>query len=548
VVRLGRLSPHATRTGAGLVLGMACVPPLAVTLVALAWWPEAEAWRGLLAHPTFWVALRHSVLSATLATALAWLTCAAWCRWVMRQAQPGRLQRALPTMLATPHVALAVGVGLWLAPSGWLLRLFSPWATGFEWPPGWSTTQDPWALSLALVLWLKEAPFLCWVAAAHLQHRTHRQDWTRAWVVAQTLGHGPGRAFALAVWPQLAPRLRWALLAVWAYGVSVVDVALVMGPTNPPTLAVWAWQDLHHANASQQAVGVAATWVVAALALAPVAWWWLRGSGLARAVAWLNAAVARYSPPVLGLRWGAWLYAAVWLALSLGSVMGPWPFPDLLPSAWSPSAWVSVLQAGHTLSDTVGLAMGAASLSVAYTVLWLECVPPQWQRRWQWLLWLPLVLPQVFWAMGLHGLALRVGAEGQWWAVCVAHAVMAVPYVWLVLAPAWQRVPAQHAVVMATLGRSPWAYRWHVKWPMLMPAVWVAWAMGYAVGLAQYLPTLAVGAGRLSTVTTEAVALSAGGQRVVGSAYALVQMLLPLAVFACAYWAVRARRVGGKVA
>ncbi|MEY3037293.1 MAG: hypothetical protein RLZ34_1903, partial [Pseudomonadota bacterium] len=105
-----------------------------------------------------------------------------------------------------------------------------------------------------------------------------------------------------------------------------------------------------------------------------------------------------------------------------------------------------------------------------------------------------------------------------------------------------------HAAVLATLGRTAWAYRWHVKWPMLVPALCVAWAIGYAVGLAQYLPTLAVGAGRLSTVTTEAVGLSAGGQRAVGSAYALVQMFLPWLVFVLAGWAARARRIPGVVA
>ena len=530
----------------GVALGLALVPPLAVTWLALFWWPASDAWRSVWAHPSFFTALQHTLVSAVLATTLAWLSCAAWCRWIMLQRRVGRAHVGLPTILAMPHLAFAVGVALWLAPSGWFLRLVSPWATGFEWPPNWSTTQDPWGLSLTAVLWLKEAPFLCWVAAAHMQHHTHRQDWARAWVVAQTMGHSPARAFGVAVWPPLAQRLRWALLAVWAYGVSVVDVALVMGPTNPPTLSVLAWQWLHQGDPQQQAMGVAAAWVVAALALAPMAWWWCARAarlGTAR----VGAAVGAWTPSFFALRHGAWLYAAVWVALALGSVMGPWPFPDLWPASWSQAAWLGVFEAGDTLTDTVSLAVGAASLSVAFVVLWLECVPGGWQRHWQWLLWLPLVIPQVFWAMGLYGLALLAGAEGQWWAVCVAHGVMAVPYVWLVLGPAWQRVPGHHAAVLATLGRTAWAYRWHVKWPMLVPALCVAWAIGYAVGLAQYLPTLAVGAGRLSTVTTEAVSLSAGGQRAVGSAYALVQMFLPWLVFVLAGWVARARRIPGVV-
>jgi putative thiamine transport system permease protein len=49
--------------------------------------------------------------------------------------------------------------------------------------------------------------------------------------------------------------------------------------------------------------------------------------------------------------------------------------------------------------------------------------------------------------------------------------------------------------------------------------------------LAQYLPTLILGAGRIATVTTEAVALSSGFDRRVTAIYALFQALLPLLFF-----------------
>ena len=52
--------------------------------------------------------------------------------------------------------------------------------------------------------------------------------------------------------------------------------------------------------------------------------------------------------------------------------------------------------------------------------------------------------------------------------------------------------------------------------------------MGFAVSVAQYLPTLYVGAGRFATVTTEAVTLAAGAQRSLMSAYAVLQMVLPV--------------------
>jgi putative thiamine transport system permease protein len=59
-------------------------------------------------------------------------------------------------------------------------------------------------------------------------------------------------------------------------------------------------------------------------------------------------------------------------------------------------------------------------------------------------------------------------------------------------------------------------------------------AVGFAVSVAQYLPTQFIGAGRYASVTTEAVTLASGGQRHTAAAFALLQALLPLLGFAAA--------------
>ena len=62
---------------------------------------------------------------------------------------------------------------------------------------------------------------------------------------------------------------------------------------------------------------------------------------------------------------------------------------------------------------------------------------------------------------------------------------------------------------------------------LLLRAILTAAAVGFAVSVGQYLPTVLIGAGRLETITTEAVALASGGNRRVIGVYAFLQMLLP---------------------
>ena len=83
------------------------------------------------------------------------------------------------------------------------------------------------------------------------------------------------------------------------------------------------------------------------------------------------------------------------------------------------------------------------------------------------------------------------------------------------------------------LGASPARVFWRVKLPLLRRPVATAAAIGFAVSVAQYLPTLFAGAGRWPTLTTEAVALAATADRRVIAVAALLQALLPLLAIRC---------------
>ena len=89
-------------------------------------------------------------------------------------------------------------------------------------------------------------------------------------------------------------------------------------------------------------------------------------------------------------------------------------------------------------------------------------------------------------------------------------------------------------MIAQTLGWSQGRIFWLVKCPQLVRPALIAFAVGFSVSIAQYMPTLWLGAGRYSTLTTEAVALSSGGSSEILATQALWQLLLPLLVFALA--------------
>ena len=500
----------------------------------------------MLVAPQLPRALALSVWTGLASTALAWWASA----WLLSQGFVhrclSRWLRGLPIMLATPHAALAIGLVFLLAPSGWLLRLISPSLTDFDEPPPWQTTQDPWGLGLILALAAKEIPFMLWVAASQLQQEDLRRRWQAEYAVALTFGHSPRVAFRQVVWPQLAPRLSWPALAVLAYSCTVVDMALVIGPAAPSTLAVLAWQWLQDAEPLTQQQGAAAAGLLALIScfLGSLVWAFAAWRGSAQTAGAHEPDVHRPHPERPGLSLSAGGTAGVWilrttyglalLALAVGSFAGLWPFPALLPAQWTAGAWQSVWQSRDTLITTLTIGLSAACLAVLWSVAWFELLPRAWEPRLRPVLYLTLLMPGVMWVLGMHALSLGTGLDGHWQGVLWAHLLMALPYVMLTLSPSYPTFDARYAQLSSSLGRGRWSFLWSVKWPLLKRALTSAFAVGFAVSVAQYLPTLYVGAGRFSTVTTEAVALAAGSQRSLISAYAWLQWILPLCIFGLA--------------
>ncbi len=501
---------------------------------------QLNAWNALWEAPGLLRAIGMTLWTGLASTVLAWWLSA----WLLSQAfgKPwwNTLVRSLPPMLATPHAAFAVGLVFLIAPSGWLLRAVSPWLTGWQAPPQIATSQDAFGLGLIAMLVFKEVPFLLWAAATQLQRADTGARWQREAWAAQTLGYSHSAAFWRVLWPQLSQRLRWPLLAVLAYGLTVVDAALIAGPGSPATLSVRAWQWLQDSDEAANATGAAAGWLLTALVALLAALIWLRDKFFASGRRSLNG---QRGKDALQKVWNAgrisWaavmlLYASVLLALAVGSIAGVWPFPALLPGSLSWEAWQSVLSSRNSVWMSLALAAGSSAVALAWSIAWLEVSPPNWDAALRKLLYLPLLLPGVLWVVGIHRLALFSGLTGTWLGVLLAHLLAVLPYTLIALSPAYQGFDARYAHISATLGKSRWVYLMQVKWPLLRQSLWSTAAVGFAVSVAQFLPTLYIGEGRIVTVTTEAVTLSSGGQRSLVAAFAWLQWLLPALAFGLA--------------
>ncbi|NBE08806.1 ABC transporter permease [Paragemmobacter ruber] len=453
-----------------------------------------------------------------------------------------RIRRLIAPLLSVPHAAAALGLAFLIAPSGWIARALSPWATGWQAPPDLLILNDPWGVSLTLGLVAKELPFLLLMALAALP----QIDADRRLATAATLGYGRIAGFAFTTLPALYAQLRLPVYAVLAYGMTVVDMAMILGPTLPPTLSTQIVLWMGEASLGQRDTAAAAAVLQFALVLAAIALWRLAevaGRRLLISIAVRGHRHCALDRPAAG---AARLAAAITggslilglAGLALWSVAGLWQFPDALPENLSLRTWAG---AAPVLSETMALTLAiAAAATLAALALSLGCLEAEARfnltptHRALTLLYLPLLVPQVAFLPGLQGLALAAGLDGDALAVAAAHLIFVLPYVFLSLAGPFRAWDRRIAISAATLGASPAAIFWRLRLPMLLAPVLTASAVGIAVSVGQYLPTLLIGGGRVETLTTEAVALSSGGNRRLIGAYAVLQMVLPALGFGLA--------------
>jgi putative thiamine transport system permease protein len=546
-----RIGPVAVSAVVIAVLAVPVAAGLAGTLLpAFGYLPAVgastfgtAAWRELHGAPGFGSSLALTLGTGLAATGLSLVLAWALAAVLQGHAAGRRLGAALAPWLAVPHSAIALGLVFLLLPSGWLVRWVSPAWTGWSVPPDVLTVGHPSGWPLVLGLMVKEVPYLLLMTLAAL----HQVDARRQITMARTLGQRPVSAWVKVVLPQIHRQMRLPVLAVLVFSLTVVDVALVLGPSAPPTLAVMAIRWLADPDIGRLFPGAAAATLLLALGLALigavtlgerfVGWLgrrWVESGSRGRgpeAVALAAVAVAA----ALAL-----LAALAVVALGVWSFADAWRFPHALPTRWTTAHWVRQSDGlWDPLATTVVVATAATALALVLAIALLEArdrlgAARAGTARWDRFMYLPLLVPQVAFLFGAQVLLVRLGLDGTWAAVVWAHLLFTLPYLYLSLADPWRALDPRYVRTAASLGASPARVLWRVKLPILLRPVLVASAVAFAVSVGLYLPTLFAGAGRVATLTTEAVTLATGADRRVIGVWAALQTALPLAVFALA--------------
>lgn len=499
-----------------------------------------DAWRDLFEVPGLTRSVSISLISAVLTPLIAltlvflYLASATGSRldlWIRRLVSP---------LLSFPHAAAAFGLAFLIAPSGLLSRLLSPGLTAWERPPDLLIVNDTWGFSLLFGLIIKEVPFLLLMSLAALPQLQPRQRVE----VARTLGYRPTIAWLKVVAPSLYPLIRLPVIAVIVFASATVDVALILGPTLPPTLSVRVLTWFNDPDLNLRFLAAAGALLQLGTSLLAIAIWlaleklcsalwrfWL-GSGNRDSGESLAFVVGRSAMPAVLM-----VVAGSLLALLTNAFAGLWRFPSALPSNWTMQHWLNSLQDLSTpLLNTIVISVLATLLALLLVIATLESERQSGRQKSlaMWLLYLPLLVPQLVFLFGIITITESAGWQANLSLVIFGHLLFVLPYVFLSLSEAYRQLDPRWSQVASTLGASQLKSFWRIRIPLLLAPCLTAAAIGIAISISLFLPTQLLGAGRITTITSEAVALTSGASRNLISVWAIVQLSLPMLGFMAA--------------
>ncbi|WP_070963074.1 ABC transporter permease [Vibrio sonorensis] len=485
-----------------------------------------------------WAGVERSLLltisSALISTYLACIICFAILQQLWLNKHWRKIESSLSPLLAMPHVAFAIGFAFLFAPTGlvarWADQVFGFSVSGDSLP--W-LVNDPYGIGLTLALALKEVPFLLLMSIPVL----HQIQVEKRQKISSSLGYSPAQTWWKAIFPQWFKRMRFALFAVIAYGAAVVDLSLILGPTNPPTFSVLVWQWFNDPELNQiprAAAGGIVLLVITSLLMACVVWIEKTLTNPRRH--WLISGRCGTALPGKSLfTVSALLAIFIFPLMVIWSFAHRWRFPDLFPSRLSLRfwhyEWQNILP---VVNQTLFIAVTVAVISLLLALLAHEYRVKHRLSIPDYVIALPMLVPQLSLLFGMQISTLYIQGDFFTTWVIWSHVFFAFPFVYLALDGPWRSYNINYTRAALSLGKTPFNTFVTVKLRLLLPAVMYAWAIGASVSLAQYLPTLMLGAGRISTITTEAVALASGSDRRVTAIYGLWQAVLPFIFFSAA--------------
>jgi putative spermidine/putrescine transport system permease protein len=143
-------------------------------------------------------------------------------------------------------------------------------------------------------------------------------------------------------------------------------------------------------------------------------------------------------------------------------------------------------------------------------------------------LFMPILIPALAVAMGIHMTMLKLGLANHWYGVVVVHLIPTVPYAIRIFRSGFERMGKKWEEQAFTLGGSGWATLWNVTFRFMLPSIRAAIYLTYVISISQYVLTALIGGGNVITLPLIYYPYFSSSNDMVLASFSFIFALLPL--------------------
>jgi len=218
------------------------------------------------------------------------------------------------------------------------------------------------------------------------------------------------------------------------------------------------------------------------------------------------------------------------LVLIIWSFSARWFYPQLWPAQWGLRAWQYVFGTAGTqiiagLIQSILVALVTAVISLVIGVpagRALGLYDFKGKDTISVMLMLPVIVPPLCVAMGLHLWFIKLGLAETFIGVVLVHLTFCLPYSVFVMWGVFSNYNPDYENQARSLGATSWKIMTRVMLPLILPGIMVAGLFSFLLSWSQYLSTLIIGGGRITTLPILLFALMGSGDRPVAAAVSIV--------------------------
>lgn len=141
---------------------------------------------------------------------------------------------------------------------------------------------------------------------------------------------------------------------------------------------------------------------------------------------------------------------------------------------------------------------------------------------------LPIIIPSLLIAMGIHVTMIKWGLADQWIGVALVHLLPTVPYSIRMFRAAFDRIGMKWEEQAVSLGATKWNIFYTIYLPQLVPTIRAAVFLSFVISLSQYALTSIIGGGNVMTLAMVYFPYFSTVDEAVMASFSIVFALLPI--------------------